>query len=122
MDQPSPEQMATPVQYNPFIRIGGASDFQARVTNDLDTFLATPTGQRWFDAYVGTGRYIMISPSSSDQFGPSFAAAAVGNPGHGFDSNIYLNSRTNIYGMDYTGTDGRQYHAPGIGLLNVERG
>ena len=99
-------------EYNSQITIEGSPQYQATVIQDLNKFLATPTGQRWATAYAATGRHITIAPipPGTDQNNGYTTAGgngaypkADGSHGDGADSVINYNpSRT----VQYTAADG----------------
>ncbi len=68
-------------EFNEQITIEGSPEFQAAAIQDLNTFLATDTGQAWQEAYEATGRNITIRPIS---------------PGDDFDNA----SATRVHGRD----------------------
>ncbi len=113
-------------QYNPQITIKGSVEYQAKVVSDLNKFLATPTGQRWSDAYAKTGRHITVQPidAGTDQNNGYTQAAdngaypkADGSHGDGSDSTISYNaSRTS----EYTAADGSTQTKQGDDTLGHE--
>jgi uncharacterized Zn-binding protein involved in type VI secretion len=113
-------------QYSPQITIEGSPQYQAVTVQDLNTFLATPTGQRWNDAYTATGRNITITPiPPGTQQNNGFTIAggegaypkSDGSPGEGADSTIQYNPSDT---SEYTAWDGSTETQPPYQTLGHE--
>jgi len=113
-------------QYNSQISIKGSPQYQAVTVKDLDTFLKTPTGQRWAKAYSATGKNITIvpiPPGTQQNNGFTIAAnndaypKADGSHGAGSDSTIQYNPSDT---SEYTGADGTTQTQPPYQTLGHE--
>jgi uncharacterized Zn-binding protein involved in type VI secretion len=113
-------------QYNSQITIQGSAQYQATTIHDLNTFLATPTGQRWAKAYAATGRNITITPiPAGTQQNNGFTIAggrgaypnADGTHGSGADSTIQYNPSDT---SEYTAADGTTQTQPPYQTLGHE--
>lgn len=113
-------------QYNSQITIQGSPEYQATTIQDLNTFLSTPTGQRWADAYSKTGRNITITPiPPGTQQNNGFTIAggngaypnADGSLGAGADSTIQYNPSDT---SEYTAADGSTETQPPYQTLGHE--
>jgi len=113
-------------QYNSQITIQGSAAYQATTIADLDTFLGTPTGKRWADAYAKTGKHITIVPiPAGTQQNNGFTIAADngaypkadGTHGDGSDSTIQYNPSDT---SEYTAADGTTQTQPPYQTLGHE--
>jgi len=113
-------------QYNSQITVQGSAEYQAVTVADLDTFMNTPTGQRWEKAYANTGKNLTITPippGTQQNNGFTIAAdnnaypKADGTRGSGSDSTIQYNPSDT---SEYTAADGSTQTQPPYQTLGHE--